>query len=807
MVAVLTLALGIGANAAIFTVIRAVLLKSPPYADADRLVLLGEKRPDASNYSGAISAPNYLDWVHQNTVFEQMAAVTGGGMTLSGGSTEPVYVDGRTVSASYFDVFGIRAAVGRTFAPDEDQPAKPHVVILSHRLWASQFGSDSAVIGKPVRLDGELYTVIGVMPAGVGVDLLDPELWTPRDLGRQGGALTPDRTTNRGRRDLNRAVAKLKRGVTLEEARVQMDVIADRLAEAYPESNKGWGVQVQAWPRPISRDFERSLYLLLAAVGLMLLIGCVNVANLALARGTARAGEMAIRTALGASRGRLVRQLVTENVVIGIGGGLAALIIAYAMLKMMTAAIVSTGISKAVPSETTMSMDSPVWLLALVLSALSGVAFGLGPSLRATRTALAGSIKERGGPGISEGRAHQRLRQNLVIAEVALAFVFMITSGLLIQGFVKLQERSGTGFDATNVLTARLPIPSRRFDDPKALNAYLDHIADRIQVIPGIRDVAFAEGLPTQGAPFGRSFQRADQPPIERARRPVSAFKTVSPSYFRAVGLRVLKGRALADRDREGAPFVVVINETFARTYFSNVEPMGRRLLMAANSRTTAATLVTDVPWEVVGVVADEGLSPWTRAAEPMIYATREQNPSDYVAMVVRGTVDPARLHESIRKAVSEVDRDQALSNVQSLDQLTTNSMASDRVRSLLLAAFAAVAVALAAVGLYGVLAYTVVQRTREIGIRAALGASTASLVALVVRQGMLMTGWGLAVGLGGGLIVSRLLTAFLFGVGPSDPTTIAAVAGMMAAVALTACYIPARRAAKVDPLIALRSE
>jgi ABC-type antimicrobial peptide transport system permease subunit len=706
MVAVLTLALGIGANAAIFTVIRAVLLKSPPYADADRLVLLGEKRPDASNYSGAISAPNYLDWVHQNTVFEQMAAVTGGGMTLSGGSTEPVYVDGRTVSASYFDVFGIRAAVGRTFAPDEDQPAKPHVVILSHRLWASQFGSDSAVIGKPVRLDGELYTVIGVMPAGVGVDLLDPELWTPRDLGRQGGALTPDRTTNRGRRDLNRAVAKLKRGVTLEEARVQMDVI-----------------------------------------------------------------------------------------------------IAYAMLKMMTAAIVSTGISKAVPSETTMSMDSPVWLLALVLSVLSGVAFGLGPSLRATRTALAGSIKERGGPGISEGRAHQRLRQNLVIAEVALAFVLMITSGLLIQGFVKLQERSGTGFDATNVLTARLPIPSRRFDDPKALSAYLDHIADRIQVIPGIRDVAFAEGLPTQGAPFGRSFQRADQPPIERARRPVSAFKTVSPSYFRAVGLRVLKGRALADRDREGAPFVVVINETFARTYFSNVEPMGRRLLMAANSRTTAATLVTDVPWEVVGVVADEGLSPWTRAAEPMIYATREQNPSDYVAMVVRGTVDPARLHESIRKAVSEVDRDQALSNVQSLDQLTTNSMASDRVRSLLLAAFAAVAVALAAVGLYGVLAYTVVQRTREIGIRAALGASTASLVALVVRQGMLMTGWGLAVGLGGGLIVSRLLTAFLFGVGPSDPTTIAAVAGMMAAVALTACYIPARRAAKVDPLIALRSE
>lgn len=563
VVAVLTLALGIGANAAIFTVIRAVLLKSPPYADADRLVLLGEKRPDASNYGGAISAPNYLDWVRRNTVFEQMAAVTGGGVTLSGGTTEPVYVDGRTVSASYFDVFGMRAAVGRTFAPDEDQPAEAHVVILSHRLWASQFGSDSAVIGKPVRLDGELYTVIGVMPAGAGVDLLDPELWTPRDLGREGGALTSDRRTDRGRRDLNRAVAKLKRGVTLEHARMQMDTIAARLAQAYPESNKGWGVQVQAWPRPISEDFERSLYLLLAAVGLMLLIGCVNVANLALARGTARAGEMAIRAALGATRGRLVRQLLTENVVIAIGGGLSALIIAYAVLMTMTAAIPSTGISKAVPSETTMSMDAPVWLLALMVSVLSGVAFGLGPSLRATRTALAGSIKERGGPGVIGGRAHQRLRQNLVIAEVALAFVLMITAGLLIQGFVTLQERSGTGFDSTNVLTARLPIPSTRFDDPKALNAYLDHIADRVQAVPGIRDVGFAEGAPTQGTPFGRSFQRADQPPLERAQRPVSAFKTVSPSYFRAVGLRILKGRALTDRDREGAPFVVVINETF----------------------------------------------------------------------------------------------------------------------------------------------------------------------------------------------------------------------------------------------------
>jgi putative ABC transport system permease protein len=384
---------------------------------------------------------------------------------------------------------------------------------------------------------------------------------------------------------------------------------------------------------------------------------------------------------------------------------------------------------------------------------------------------------------------------------VALAFVLLTTAGILVQSFFTLQRRIGTGFDSTNILTARLPIPPNRFHDFNALNAYLDRLTDRIQSLPGVRDVAFSEGLPTQGSPFGRSLQIADQPPMEQARRPSSGFKVVSPSYFHVLGLRILKGRALDAGDRDGAPFVVVINETFARTYFPSLNPLGQRILMQAKT-----SGVKDVAWEVVGVVADEGVS-WNGTAEAFLYGTREQDPSDYLALVVRGTLDPARLQDAIRKAVSAVDRDQALTEVQSLDSLKAEFMASDRVRSLLLGVFAAVAITLAAIGLHGVLAYTVVQRTRELGIRAALGASPVSLVTLVARQGMEITGWGLVLGLAGALLASRLLTRLLFGIGPADPTMMAAVAGILAVVALVACSLPAHRATKVDPMVALRCD
>jgi putative ABC transport system permease protein len=801
-VAVLTLTICVGANAAVFATIRAVLFKTPPYADPERLVLLGETRPDTPGYSGAISAPNYLDWVQQNTVFEQMAAVTGGGGTLTGGTREPVYVRGRTVSASYFDVFGMGAALGRTFAPNEDHATKNHVVVLSHRLWASQFGSDPAVIGKPVRLDREVYTVIGVMPPGSGVDLLDPELWTPRDLGREGGASTVGGATSRTRRDLNRAVARLKRGVTIERARSQMDEIARRLSKAYPESNRGWGVSVQPWPRPVSAGFEQSLYLLCAATGIVFLIGCVNLANLALVRGIARSRELAIRLALGARRAELVRQLLMESVVIAIVGGLGGLLVGYATVWAMAVSLPSAGVSRVMPAETVISIDAGVWLFALAISALSPFACGLGPALRSTASLVASSIRERG----TDNRAQPRLRRTLIVAEVALAFALVTTAGLLIKSVYSLQHQIAAGVDSTNVLTAGIPISARQFDNPQTLNAYLNRIRDRIQSIPGVRDVAFAEGVSPEGTPFLRSFQIADQPPIERARRPICGFNSVSPSYFRAIELHVLRGRGFADHDRTGNQLVVIINETFARTYFPNMDPIGRRLLM--NTRPTGSSHVaSDESWEVVGVVEDEGLSPWTRAPQALIYGTREQNPSDQVMLIVRANVNAISLQESVRKAVVKIEPDQALAEIRTLDQHKADYVAPDRLRSLLLSVFAGIAIALAAIGLYGVLSYTVVQRQHEIGIRSALGASVMSTATLVIREGMSMTAWGVALGLASSFLAGRVLTTVLFGVEPFDPSTVMAVTALFGLIALAACFFPARRAARVDPLVALRNE
>jgi predicted permease len=795
IIAVLTVAIGVGANTAIFSVIRAVLLKPLPYADADRIVALAESWPNLSG-PRPISKLNYRDWAEQNTLFELTAAVRWWPVTLSSGA-EPVYLVGSLVSPSYFDVFGLHAALGRTFAPGEDRPGHADVVVLSHRLWASHFGSDPAVVGRSVRLDGDVCTVIGVMPARTSVDFYAPALFRP---------LTFEVIPLRSDHELS-AVGKLKPGVTIEQARTEMRAIGDRLADAYPESNKGYGVVVQPFPRPIGLDVEASLYLLFAAVGVVLLIGCVNLANLALARGVGRAREVAIRAALGAGRWRLVRQFMAEHLVIAVGGGLCGVVVGYGVLLIMKAALPTTGLRAAFPPDTTIDMDGPVWLFALTLSMLSGIGFGLAPAAAATRLSLIEVIKGGGGTVGSAGLGQRGVRRSLVVVEVALAFVLLTGAGQLIQSFFVLTHRIDSGFDSTNVLTARLPIAATRFPSSEALNAYLDRIASRVQSLPGILDVAFADTLPTQGTPIGRLFQIAGQPAAAYGSRPVAGFKVASPSYFRALSLRLIEGRVLSDSDRGGAPLAVVINQTMARTYFQGMHAVGQRLLM---KRVTIDQndFGPDVAWTVVGVIADEGVSPFgDRASEPAMYATREQNPTRYQALVVRTTLEPTRVVASIRAGVSAVDRDQALADVATLDQLKTDDVAPDRVRSALLTAFATIAVVLAGMGLYGVIAYSVAQRTRELGIRAALGASRASLLRLIVQQGMAMVALGLGTGLATALVVTPVLKAFLFGVVASDPTTMLAAAGILGGVALVACYLPAHRAATPDPLIALRTE
>lgn len=789
-VAVGTLAIGIGANTAIFSVVDGVLLKPLPYVEPDRIVRVLEKPPGGGR--NGISTLNYLDWQKDNTVFDYMAAQTGDSVTLTGNG-EPVQLRAALVSPHYFDIFGIRAVLGRTFAGDEDQPGKDRVAILGHPLWATQFGADPNIVGRTILLDGEPNTVIGVLPAGGAFDRAYAQFWRPL-------AFKPSNMT----RNFHwfGAFARLKRGIALEQARAQMDAIGARIAHDYPDSNKGWGVNVERYSEIlVGNQLRQSLYVLLAAVGMVLLIGCANLANLTLARGTAREREVAIRSSLGAGRWRLVRQFMTENVLLSLCGGLFGVAVGYATmagLKMVVPPFT-------VPSEAYVTMDGRVLLFALLLSVFTGVLFGLAPALHATRPDLAGCMKE-GGRGASAGGARQRVRGALVVAEMALAFALLTGAGLLIRSFFAMQNVD-PGFDSTNVITAGLPIANKRFPDSDQLNRYLRQIKDNIGALPGVRGVALTSALPMEGWGYGMPFQISGRPMVDRANRQACFFKMVSPSYFGVLGMKLRRGRAIDDRDVKGAPPAAVINETMARKYFPKEQPVGKRILIQ-EIVPGKTELGPEIAWEVVGVVADEKVNGLGyRSDDPGVYVTNDQSPVYFQSLVVRTAVTPSSLQQAIRKAVHEVNKDQTLTDVKTLEQIKAESVAPFRLQSLLLTVFAVIAMLLSAIGIYCVISYSVVQRTHEIGIRAALGATTGDVLRLILRGGMLMSGFGLLLGFGGALALTRLLETLLFGVGSRDPLTLAAVAGVLACVAMLACYIPARRASRVDPVVALRYE
>lgn len=789
-IAVATLAIGVGANTAIFSFVDGVLLKPLPYAEPDRIMRVLEKPPGGGR--NGISTLNYLDWQKDNTVFDYMAAATGDSTTLTGNG-EPTQLRASLVSPHYFDIFGIRAVLGRTFAGDEDQAGKDRVAILSHALWATQFGADPHIVGKTILLDGVPNTVIGVLPAGGAFDRAYSQLWRP--LTFQPSNMT---------RNFHwfGAFAKLKRGVTLEQARAQMDTIGARIAHDYPDSNKGWGVNVERYSAVLVGDeIRQSLYLLLAAVGMVLLIGCANLANLTLARGTAREREVAIRASLGAGRGRLVRQFLTESVLVSLCGGLLGVAVGYATMSGLKAAVPPFMF----PREVEISMDSRVLLFALFLSVFTGILFGLAPALHATRPDLAGSMKE-GGRGASAGGFRQRVRGALVVTEMALAFVLLTSAGLLIRSFFAMQHVD-TGFDSTNVITAGLPISNKRFPDPDRLNGYLRQIRTNIEALPGVRGAALTSALPMQGWGYGMPFQIADRPLVDRANRKACFFKMVSPSYFSVLGMKVRQGRGLNNGDAKGAPPVTVIDQTMVRKYFPDGQPVGKRILIQ-EIVPGKTQLGPEIAWEIVGVVADEKVSNLDdKGDNPGLYVTNEQSPVYFQSLVVRTATAPARLQQAIRKAVHEADKDQTLTDVKTLEEIKAQSVAGDQLRSLLLTVFAVIAMLLSAIGIYGVISYSVVQRTHEIGIRAALGATSGDVLRLILRSGMLMSGLGLVLGFGGALALTRLMEALLFGVGSRDPLTIAAVGGVLAGVAVLACYIPARRASRVDPVVALRYE
>jgi putative ABC transport system permease protein len=792
-VAVMTVAIGVGANAAIFTVVRAVILNPLPVEHEDRLVQISESWPSLPG-PRPVSRLNYIDWVAQSDIFEHVAAVSWGSATI-GGADHPLWVDGVLVSPSYFEVFGLRPEIGRAFAEGDDQPGHDHVVVLNHQLWMTRFGGDRGILGSSVRLDGELYTVIGVMPA-VNLHFYDTPIWRP---------LPASVPAQRSWRDLQMAEARLKPGVSLTQARAEMAIIADRLARQYPDADRGYGVIIEPFPHPVGLDVEASLYLLFAAVAVVLAIACVNLANLALVRGAARAREVAIRAALGATRVQIVRHLLAEHLIIAVAGGVVGMALAWMTLHAMLPAIPTTGLRAIYPEGMSIEVDRTVWLFALSLSTLSGIAFGLAPAIGAARRPLLETIRD-GVPSLSAGRSRHYVRNGLVIAEVALAFVLLTGAGLLIQSFFTLTKRIDAGFDRSHVLSATLPMSSTRFDTGVDLNRYFDRITERIAELPGVRDVALADAVPPDGFPFGKFVQIVGQPTVPYASRLQCGFKVVSASYFRTIGLRLIEGRVLTDEDREDTPFVVVINETMAHEYFKGARPIGRQLLIRRTPLKLTEPVREDV-FTIVGVVADEGVSPFERTPQRAAYATREQHPRRGLKLAVRAFVPASTLEEPIRKSVAGIDRDQAVTDVKTIEQLEAEDVATDRLRSILMVTFALIALSLTMLGLYAVIAHSVVQRTREIGIRAALGADGQRLVRLVLGQGLAMIALGLALGMAASMAVLRLLRAFLFGVGSADPVTLAAAGTIMAVVALAACYVPARHAASVDPLIALKSE
>lgn len=787
-IALLTLALGIGATSAIFSFVDAVLLKPLPYDHPERIVSIDETSPDGQR-NGGVSTLSFVDWQQDSASFSAMSGVRRINMTLS--RAEPVILSGLRVSAGYFDIFGVKPALGRTFAPHEDEPGRDHVVVLSHRFWLSEFGADPSLVGRSITLDHDSYTVIGVMPAGTVFDRSVAEFWRPFAF------TAAERTRNV---HWFQVIGRLKPDVPLAQARAEMNGIAARISRDYPESNKNWGISVMRLSDVIvSSQLERSLWVLLVAVAMLLLIGCANLANLTLARGTSREREVAVRAALGASRARLVQQFLTENLLLALAGGALGIALGYGAMRALQAMVPPSML----PDQAVVTMDARVLAFAFALSLATGLVFGLLPALQGTAPDLSRAMKE-GGRGSSGDSRRRGLRSAFVVAEFALAFILVTGGGLLLRSFFKMMDEP-LATDESSVLTMWLPIPSSRFPDSQTLLTHLHDLEAHVAALPGVKGVAIADSLPLEGWNYGMPFLIAGSKTVDRAHRNGAGFKAVQPDYFRVLGIRVLQGRALNDHDVGGSMPVAVVNATFARRFFARQNPLGQHVLIQ-QIVPGQPQLGPEIAWEVVGVIADEHSMSLDGSMErPGVYVPFEQSPTTAVNLVVRTAVDPETLGRAAVAAIHEGDPTQVVSDVVTLDEIKRELTASTRLRTTLLVVFAGLALALAAIGVYGVISYAVAQRAHEIGVRAALGASPGSVLGLVLAGGLRLTVVGLAIGLGGALLLTRVLGSLMFGISPRDPLTLAASGIALTGVALVACYVPARRAARLDPLVVLR--
>jgi len=787
IVAVLTLALGIGANSAMFSIVNAVLLHPLPYRDPQRLVLLSEHWPQFPRLS--LSYLNYRDWRDQSHSFETVAAVRNNVMTMTGIS-EAERLPTQNVTANLFDMLGVKPELGRAFSEAEDKPGGPPVALISHGLWQRHFSSSPEVLDQSIILDNESYSIIGVMPAGFEVLQQAPNVIMPFEPWAR--TLPDDRSWHPG----ILPIARLKPGVSLEQARSEIALIAKRLEKQYPDTNTDVSSLLDLMQEQIVQNVRPALLVLICAVGVVLLIACANVANLMLVRAAGRRREMAVCTALGAQRSDIIRQLLAESVLVAIGGGALGLALAWVAMPLVVRLA-----GDSLPRSNGVSMDIRVLVFTLLVAVLAGILFGLAPARHAWRVDLREALNEtnRGG----SDRTVLRTRAVLVVSEIALAMLLLVGAGLLFKSFERLSQVS-PGFSADHILVANIVRSPTAYRDPNVRLSFFDRLLERIPALPGVRAAGAISVLPVTGTGSALHFNIQGRPPNSPQQFTISSYRAVSAGYLKTMGVPLIAGRWIEDRDREQAPPVVVINSTFARTHFPNQSPLGQHIQLGSMPDPS-------VPWmQIVGVVADVKQSLASESAAEIYVPYRQADsllPVFALSLVVRTAGEPLAQANSIRALVHGIDANQPITGIQTMEGNVSQSIAEPRFRTVLLAIFAGIALALAAVGIFGVMSYSVAQRTRELGLRIALGSTRSRVLQLVLAHGLRLTVVGVVIGLAATFLLTRYVSSMLFNVLPYDPVTLVGVVAVVFVISLCACYLPARRATLVDAMVALREE